>query len=78
MKVRVLENREHADELGMQLEVGDVYSVDRNPAGTGPHFYPDPHAKGWAAFRTLGSNHSFRARVEVVSDDVVSRELSLF
>jgi hypothetical protein len=62
----------------MQLEVGDVYSVDQNPAGNGPHFYPDPHAKGWVAFRTLGSHHSFRARVEVVSDDAAARELSLF
>lgn len=78
MKVRVLENREHPDEMGMQLEVGEVYAVDPNPASTGPHFYPDPHARGWAAFRTLGSHHSFRARVEVVNDNTPTRDVGMF
>lgn len=79
MKVRVLENHEHPDELGMQLEVGEVYLVDKNPRTHEFHFFPDPHQRGWAAFRTLGSHHSFRARVERVNDDAVSYgEASLF
>lgn len=78
MKVRVLENREHPDEMGMQLEVGMVYLVDNNPRTGEPHYFPDPHQRGWAAFRTLGSHHSFRARVEVAKDDTPSREMGLF